>query len=100
MGFGCTKCGACCKMAKKILQGYPFPYIFLPDGSCEKYDPTIGCTVYDSRPDCCNIEKGYEVYNDLMPMGKDTYYDLSAINCNSFQKTLGLSESFKVKTGK
>lgn len=100
MSFGCTKCGACCKIAKRILQGHPFPYKFNEDGSCEKYDPLIGCTVYDNRPDCCNIEKGYPVYNSIMPMSKQTYYDLSGINCNSWQSELGIDKSFNVKTSK
>ncbi len=98
MGFGCTKCGACCLKAREILKGQLFPYSFLEDGRCEKYDETMGCTIYQNRPDACNIERGYDVYNTLMPMSKDTYYDISAINCNRWMKELKIDSSFNIKT--
>lgn len=100
MSFGCTKCGACCRLAKKILQGQPFPYSFREDGSCEKYDEKVGCTVYKNRPDCCNVEKGYDVWSQLLPMSKATYYDVSGINCNRWQADLGMDKSFNVQIGK
>jgi Fe-S-cluster containining protein len=96
MGFGCTKCGACCLKAKEILKGQVFPYEFLEDGRCEKYDPSVGCTIYENRPDVCNIEKGYLVYDHLLPMSKSAYYDISALNCNRWQKELGIDKSLRV----
>ena len=96
MGFGCTKCGACCIKARDILKGQLFPYQFLENGQCEKYDPVVGCTVYHSRPAACNIEIGYDIYNALMPMEKETYYDISALNCNRWMNDLKIDESFRI----
>jgi len=95
MGFQCKKCGACCKLVKKLIGNTPFPYSFTEDGTCEKYDPVIGCTVYETRPDVCNIEAGYEVYNRILPMGKETYYELTKINCNRWMDQLNIDKSFK-----
>lgn len=100
MSFGCTKCGACCINAREVLNGHPFPFKFLENGQCEKYDPKKGCTIYKDRPDCCRIDAGYEVYNNILPMSKETYYDLSAINCNAWIDKLGLDKIFKIKIKK
>jgi Fe-S-cluster containining protein len=100
MKFNCTKCGACCKNVgdvQKIFLDNPetranhpayklileFPYGFKEDGStCEKYDPAVGCTIYERRPDVCNIAGMTPLYMAHFGWTEAQYYKEQAKNCN------------------
>ncbi len=58
--FKCDRCGLCCRHIK----GNPFSKGFdAGDGVCKFLNrKTNLCTIYDNRPDFCNVEKGYKKY--------------------------------------
>ena len=49
------------------------------DGVCKYLDGNL-CSIYESRPDICNIEKGYELFFDGI-MTKEEYYSLNMQAC-------------------
>lgn len=58
--FKCDCCGLCCRhvgknpLAKNLDAG---------DGVCKFLNRENNlCTIYDNRPDFCNVEKGYSKY--------------------------------------
>ena len=81
--FPCTGCGACCRSVRKseltsaLDQG---------DGTCMYLDDeTNSCTIYESRPDICNIQRSYEkAYKSSI-----SWLDFVALNkmaCNELLK--------------
>lgn len=92
--FNCTKCGACCKLAGVVVTSHniPFPYNFNEDGTCEKYDESIGCTVYEDRPDICRIDK----MKLTSGLSEQEYEIRTASACNVMMDILGIDESFKI----
>jgi Fe-S-cluster containining protein len=98
MAWMCTKCGACCRKAKDILGGLDvgFPYEFKEDGSCEMYDPAIGCTVYEDRPNICRMDLVAEETIKVMKITPQEYYHQATMSCNSMIDELNLDESFKI----
>lgn len=62
--FPCDKCGRCCES----LAGNPL-YRDLDDGTgtCRYFDrATRLCTIYEQRPQKCNIAAAYEWFADKM----------------------------------
>ena len=56
--FECNKCGACCK---SILLSEETIYLDRGDGVCRYFDENQNsCTVYENRPDICNVHTMYE----------------------------------------
>ena len=56
--FPCTNCGLCCKNIKDVKELKNFDR---GDGICKYLDlETNLCTIYDTRPDICNIDKMFE----------------------------------------
>lgn len=56
--FECNQCGACCKSVNLSEET-----IFLNrgDGVCRYFDDlNNACTIYDNRPDICNVRVMYE----------------------------------------
>ncbi|MFX1709089.1 YkgJ family cysteine cluster protein [Chitinophaga sp. CC14] len=111
--FPCTKCGGCCmEIGLRItrIRRYftpdmltpverelaAFPFNFDEKGTCEKYDPEKGCTVYKTRPDCCNILKMYDRYFKPMKMTLHEFYLLTASDCNRLIDQLHLDKDKKV----
>lgn len=100
--FPCTSCGLCCqrihtlkefsiKLAlEKNLPDVEFPYNHL-DGVCEKYLDGK-CSIYESRPTICNVDKMQEILKIDKPM----FYRMNANACNYFIKESGLDESFLI----
>lgn len=99
MKFNCTKCGGCCtnvgRTQKRFLENpdehnHPayrlileFPYGFKEDGTtCEKYDPAIGCTIYENRPLVCNAKEMAPFYQAHFGWTEAQYYKEQAKNCN------------------
>lgn len=93
MGFGCTKCGACCRLASVVAQGLDieFPYDFNEDGSCSKYNEASGCTIYDDRPEMCRTR----LVKDKSE--REEYYEKCAMACNTMMDILSIDQTFKIK---
>jgi len=95
MKFNCTQCGLCCSRIGRVLadvEASPFreellkfPYKALDNGACEKYDPaTKQCTVYETRPDICNVDKMKKYYK--AGISKSEYYSLMEKSCLDLQR--------------
>jgi uncharacterized protein len=74
--YPCTKCGACCRNIKFI------PQLDRGDGVCKHYDSdTKLCSIYDTRPLICRIDKAYDkIFNKFMT--KKTFYNIQIKSCN------------------
>lgn len=58
--FPCTGCGACCK---SVRLSELTAALDRGDGVCRNLDDIKNiCTIYDTRPDICNIQRTYEQY--------------------------------------
>jgi len=56
--FPCTKCGACCK---SIRASAFTAWLDREDGVCRYLKKDI-CTIYENRPDVCNVKTLYKKY--------------------------------------
>ena len=65
--FECSKCGACCR---KI--------------NCPHITDDNLCSIYETRPLMCNVEKGYEVF--FAHMSKEDYYQENKRICIILQE--------------
>lgn len=66
MTFPCEKCGRCCRAVKcGLLKGNL-------------------CTIYEHRPDCCNVNKMTEVRG----MDKKTAYAINKRACETLRRRL------------
>ena len=112
MEFECSECGLCCRNAPKIAaeareglakgdksaitrETAKFPYGAKEDGFCEKLGTDGKCTVYDTRPDICNVQKSFETVGKGMTI--EQYYSMQGKCCNYLIKTAGLNDKFRVK---
>lgn len=59
MVFECQKCGQCCKNIGKtgLLKDFENE-----KGECIHLTKDNLCSIYDQRPDICNVEKMYKLY--------------------------------------
>jgi uncharacterized protein len=56
--FPCSRCGACCRSVRLSELKAPLDR---GDGVCRHLDEIQNtCTIYESRPDICNIQRSYE----------------------------------------
>ena len=89
MKFPCTQCGACCKLASFAPKDlFPQNWI-LPDGSCKNLTARNTCSIYQTRPDVCNIEKTAKKLN-MNQVTKDEFFHDNAKLCNVFMENLGI----------
>ena len=75
--FKCDKCGKCCENLNLSAD-----YDDLNDGMgvCIYYDrETHLCTIYENRPDKCNVIKSYKSLMDKMSI--DEYFELNYMSC-------------------
>lgn len=96
MSFPCSGCGLCCKNIQKVEELKDFD---LGNGICKYLDLISNdCTIYDSRPDICSIdkmfEKEYKTYFE-----KKEFYILNANVCNQLQEEAVLDKEFKIEIG-
>lgn len=75
--FVCDRCGCCCRNLDK---SEIYHEMDRGDGVC-KYLVGNLCSIYDNRPDICNIEKGYQLFFEKI-MTKEEYYSLTIQACN------------------
>ena len=87
MDFQCDKCGICCKLLKGIQQLAAFDR---GDGVCIHLKNNL-CSIYDTRPDICNVEKMYASFKGKM--SEEEYLKLMTDSC------LALKAEFKEKNG-
>lgn len=53
--FNCSKCGACCKLIPDpVLKIYGLPRS--KNGGCGHLLADNSCSIYDARPDVCNVK--------------------------------------------
>lgn len=101
MGFPCTGCGLCCKNVRRVLDSRhlvtnpiikkaldEFPYNTDETGACVMLTER-GCSVYETRPDVCNIDTMARLQNTPT----DEYYRISAKSCNMIMAMNGLDKS-------
>lgn len=119
MKFNCTKCGACCRFVGKAMQDlkkaealgtklHPaqtlllnFPFPLTADGTCEKYDPEIGCTIYEDRPVICRVNKMYHLYQITVNTLTEAEFNYeNARACNLLMENLNIDESFRIPLNK
>ena len=89
MEFNCSQCGACCRIAGELG--------FMPsreDGACIHLGEDNLCTIYDERPDICNVEKMY--YKRKLGITKKEYFKMQNEACNLLQKSYGMDEKYRV----
>ena len=81
MEFICTQCGACCRRTD-ILKKLGFP--IQKDGSCGHLKNNL-CSIYENRPDICNIDKLRGLYNKEynVDITKKDWYISNSKCCNS-----------------
>jgi Fe-S-cluster containining protein len=113
--FPCTRCGACCMRighvvahfrelvqqqklkdgASRLLASFPFD---TPGGICEKYNPAVGCMIFDQRPVICDFKKLYQVVlQDVPDMTLRDFHQIIAMGCNHDILILGLDPSYYVE---
>jgi Fe-S-cluster containining protein len=98
--FPCTKCGACCKRA-----GESGLMPAKKDGSCIYLNKDNTCSIYNKRPDICNLDKlykhlklqGAKLHGVFSPkMSKKEWYIKNAEACNKFIEEDGLDKKYKI----
>lgn len=91
--FACSKCGVCCKL---IYRSHIIEKSMLkPDGSCKFLIDNL-CSIYENRPDYCNIELSYSKYFSHLSL--DEYYNANLKICNNIQEELNIPKIFRLKT--
>jgi hypothetical protein len=75
-------CGDCCLCCKGLdrFKGFNFPYEILPNGDCSKL-VNGKCSVYDERPEICNITELRKYYN----MSDDEYIKFTEEMCRKLK---------------
>lgn len=74
--FPCTKCGECCRNIANVpeLEEYD-----LGNGVCKFLVGNI-CSIYNSRPDICRVDKMYDDIFHIM-FTKEEFYRLNIDAC-------------------
>lgn len=82
--FDCKKCGQCCR---HLNLSSLYDHLNRGDGVCKYLDDESSlCTIYENRPDECNIDLIYERCFSTS-MSKEEYYRLNYKMCKEFQKS-------------
>ena len=106
MKFPCTMCGSCCKRIDKLVADAPltsrlfglpiemfdFPYKWDENGVCEKLTEDGLCSIYENRPDICNLE----TVQQTLKWKSKMFFDITAASCNSMMKEDGIDEEFYI----
>jgi len=96
MMFPCTSCGLCCQNISSVKELKKFD---LGNGVCKYFDEISNqCTIYETRPDICRVDKMYQQkYNVFFT--KKEFYIKNAEVCNQLQLQYQLDSKFKVIIG-
>lgn len=81
--FDCDHCGECCR---HLFGSELYSDLDRGDGTCIYLDEETNlCTIYDKRPDKCNIDRIYELYyKEVMTL--EEYYQRNHDSCELFKK--------------
>ena len=83
MGFICDCCGLCCM---NLNMSKLYDDLDRGDGVCKYLDINSKlCTIYDIRPEKCNVDKFYKRYFQCK-MNIEEYYKLNYDTCNFFKQ--------------
>ena len=73
--FPCTGCGLCCQNIATVKELKEFD---LGNGVCKFFDmKTNSCTIYESRPDICKVDKMFDI-KYANEFSKEEFYKLNA----------------------
>ena len=114
MEFNCSGCGLCCrKVGSAVKEARAeitlkkgkvdprtkavarFPFKTNTDGACSKLDEKGQCSVYETRPDVCRVDKSFELFAEGMT--REKYYEANAKLCNTWIRKAGLGFEYLVK---
>ena len=98
--YPCTLCGCCCKRVDKTvaqfnLLGFDIAFDFKWDktGRCENLTIDNKCSIYETRPLICNIDKLFHFVN----IPKAQFYAMNIASCNLMMDEDGMNDSYKIK---
>lgn len=78
--FYCSRCGLCCKHIDKIPQLSEYHD---GDGIC-RYLVDNKCSIYESRPDICNVDYVYKTFfSEIYSLQE--FYELNYYVCNELK---------------
>lgn len=82
-GFKCDCCGLCCM---NLRMSELYSDLDRGDGICMYFDMNSRlCSIYEKRPEKCNIDKMYE-YLYQRKMSREQFYQLNYDVCDSLKK--------------
>ena len=67
------------------------------DGACANLNENNQCSIYETRPDICRVDKVYEMIKDLVDITKKEYYIENTEACHTLIDRLKLDESYKIE---
>lgn len=106
--FPCTSCGACCMNVGKMLDIYEdlgvkdptsdmfFPHKIYKTGRCSKLNKDNQCSVYDNRPEICNMAKMQERLN----IPSKEFEEMNIAGCNSLMDEMNIPLKFRIPVDK
>lgn len=80
MNFYCDKCGLCCRNVDKVPQLSAFNS---GNGSCIYLKGNL-CSIYEKRPEICNVDLMYEKYFEDI-LSKEEFYQLNYSGCRKLK---------------
>lgn len=81
--FLCDKCGLCCLQVNRVQI---YAQLDRGDGVCRFFDEkTKLCTIYDSRPVICNVDRMYDLFF-ATEMERDEYYKINYESCKKMKE--------------
>lgn len=80
--FPCERCGQCCRNVGRTIFG---KFLADNDGICKYLDLNTNlCTIYNSRPLECNVDKYYDLYYKGKK-GREEFYSENKLICRQLQ---------------
>lgn len=79
--FKCDCCGLCCRSLKKVPALASFDR---GDGVCIHLRADNLCSIYDHRPEICNVELMYEKYFS-QHYSKEEFFKINAEQCKKIK---------------
>lgn len=85
ISFPCNQCGACCKSIRLSEETISLDR---GDGVCRHFDDTKNtCTIYENRPDVCNVRTMYEQrYQNQMSWSN--FVRINELSCDLLVKNI------------
>lgn len=115
MEFQCSACGICCKKVGQAVKKAreesalrkgnvdartkavaKFPFKTNAEGACSKLDENGKCTVYETRPDVCRVDKSFELFAKPHGISQAQFFEANAKLCNSWIRKAGMGMEYLV----